>query len=45
MILKNSLKYLNEFFFSILHKLRQYYLNSSIYNKKISKVTLKQFKL
>ncbi len=39
MILKNSLNYLNEFFTFFNNQLRQYYLNSSIYNKKISRVS------
>ena len=38
MILKNSLIYLNQFFFFISNKFREVYLNSKIYNKKISKV-------
>ena len=38
MILKNSLSYLNEFFTFLSIRVRQYYLNSSLYNKKISKV-------
>lgn len=38
MILKNSLIYLNQFFFFIYNKLREFYLNSKIYNKKISRV-------
>ena len=38
MILKNSLIYLNQFFFFINNKFRELYLNSKIYNKKISKV-------
>ena len=40
MILKNSLNYLNEFFTYITTQIRKYYLNSKLYNKKISKVTL-----
>ena len=39
MILKNSLNYLNDFFTFLILQLRQYYLNSKLYNKKISKVT------
>tara|TARA_Y100000591_G_C21847620_1_gene709615 strand:+ start:663 stop:2291 length:1629 start_codon:yes stop_codon:yes gene_type:complete len=39
MILKNSLNYLNEFFNFLNNQTRQYYLNSRLYNKKISKVT------
>ena len=38
MILKNSLIYLNQFFFFINNKFRELYLNSKKYNKKISKV-------
>ena len=38
MILKNSLIYVNQFFFFIYNKLRAFYLNSKIYNKKISRV-------
>ncbi len=38
MILKNSLSYLNEFFTFLSIRVRQYYLNSSLYNKKISRV-------
>ena len=38
MILKNSLIYLNQFFFFIYSKFREFYLNSKIYNKKISRV-------
>ena len=37
MILKNSLNYINQFFFFIINKTRFFYLNSNIYNKKISK--------
>ncbi len=37
MVLKNSLNMVSEFFFLILHKFRNFYLNSSIYNKRISK--------
>ena len=40
MILKNSLIYLNDFFTFLITQARQYYLNSRLYNKKISKVTL-----
>ena len=39
MILKNSLNYLNVFFTFLIAQVRQYYLNSKLYNKKISKVT------
>ena len=37
MVLKNSFYYLNEFFSYIFNSLRKFYLNSSFYNKKISK--------
>ena len=40
MILKNSLNYLNEFFYYLNTQIRKYYLSSKLYNKKISKVTL-----
>ena len=38
MILKNSLNYLSQFFFFFSNKIRNFYLNSDIYNKKISKI-------
>jgi len=38
MILKNSLGYLNKFFFFISNQTRKLYLNSKIYNIKISKI-------
>ena len=38
MILKNSLNYLNEFFTFLNSQIRQYYLNSRLYNKKISRI-------
>ena len=38
MILRNSLNYLNEFFTFLNSQIRQYYLNSSLYNKKISRI-------
>ena len=38
MIFKNSLIYINQFFFFIFSYLRNFYLNSKIYNIKISKV-------
>ena len=38
MIFKNSLNYLNQFFFFFSNKIRNFYLNSDIYNKKISKI-------
>ena len=39
MILKNSLNYLSQFFFFFSNKIRNFYLNSDIYNKKISKIS------
>ena len=41
MILKNSLGYINQFFFFISNKTRKFYLNSKIYNNKISKISEK----
>ena len=41
MIFKNSLNYLNQFFFFFTSKTRNFYLNSKIYNKKISKISNK----
>ncbi|MAV56438.1 MAG: heparinase [Candidatus Pelagibacter sp.] len=38
MFLKSSLNYINEFCFIFKDQLRRIYLNSSIYNKKISKI-------
>ena len=38
MFLKNSLNLINEFYFIFKNQIRKIYLNSSIYNKKISKV-------
>ncbi len=38
MILKNSFNYINQFFFFFTKKTRDFYLNSIIYNKKISKI-------
>ena len=38
MIFKNSFNYINQFFFSLTNKTRNFYLNSNIYNKKISKI-------
>ena len=38
MIFKNSLNYINQFFFFFTYKTRNFYLNSNIYNKKISKI-------
>ena len=37
MILKNSFNYINQFFFFFTNKTRNFYLNSIIYNNKISK--------
>jgi len=36
MFLKSSINFINDFFFIFLKQIRQFYLNSSIYNKKIS---------
>ena len=41
MFFKNSLNYLNQFFFLISSQVRNLYLNSKIYNKKISKISNK----
>ena len=41
MFFKNSLNYFGQFFFLILEQLKNFYLNSKIYNKKISKVSSK----
>ena len=38
MFLKNSFNYINQFFFFFTNKTRNFYLNSIIYNKKISKI-------
>ena len=38
MFLKSSFNYINEFFFILKNQTRKIYLNSSIYNKKISKI-------
>ena len=38
MILRNSFDYINEFFFYIKKQIRKFYLTSSIYNNKISKI-------
>ena len=38
MVLKNSLNFINEFFFYLLNQIRKIYLNSTFYNKKISKI-------
>ena len=37
MFLKNSLSYINEFYFIFKNQIRRIYLSSSIYNRKISK--------
>ena len=39
MILKSSFNQINEFFSLITNQLRKFYLNSSIYNNKISKIS------
>ena len=36
MLLKNSISLINEFFYLTLRQIRKIYLNSNIYNKKIS---------
>jgi len=41
MIFKNSLNYISQFFFLFTSKARNFYLNSNIYNKKISKINYK----
>ena len=41
MFFKNSLNYFNQFFFFIYKQFRNFYLNSKIYNKKISRVSKK----
>ena len=38
MFLKSSLNYIYEFYFIFKNQIRKIYLNSSIYNKKISRV-------
>ena len=38
MFLKSSFNYINEFYFIFKNQIRKIYLNSSIYNKKISRV-------
>ncbi len=43
MYLKNSLIYINQFFFFIYSQIRKIYLNSNIYNKKISKGNISDF--
>jgi len=39
MFFKNSLNYFNQFFFFISNQIRNFYLNSKIYNKKISSIS------
>ena len=41
MFFKNSLNYFNQFFFFISNQIRNFYLNSKIYNRKISKISNK----
>ena len=41
MVLKNSINFINSFFLYIYNILRKIYLNSSIYNNKISKINYK----
>ena len=41
MIFKNSLNYFGQFFFVISNQIKNFYLNSKIYNKKISKISNK----
>ena len=41
MIIKNSLNYFGQFFFVISNQIKNFYLNSKIYNKKISKISNK----
>ena len=41
MFFRNSLNYFNQFFFFSSNKIRNFYLNSKIYNKKISKISNK----
>ena len=38
MFLKSSFNYINEFYFIFKNQIRKIYLNSSIYNRKISRV-------
>ena len=38
MVIKNSLNFINEFFFYISNQIRKVYLNSNFYNNKISKI-------
>ena len=39
MFFKNTLNYLIQFFFFISEQIKKFYLNSKIYNKKISKIS------
>ena len=39
MFFKNSLNYFNQFFFFLFNYIKNFYLNSKIYNKKISKIS------
>ena len=39
MFFKNSLNYFGQFFFFITNQIKNFYLNSKIYNKKISKIS------
>ena len=41
MFFKNSLNYFNQFFFFIYNNIRNFYLNSNLYNRKISKISKK----
>ena len=41
MFFKNSLNYFSQFFFFISNQIKNFYLNSKIYNKKISKISNK----
>tara|TARA_Y100000741_G_scaffold182065_1_gene138376 strand:- start:105 stop:1727 length:1623 start_codon:yes stop_codon:yes gene_type:complete len=41
MFFKNSLNYFSQFFFFISNQIRNFYLNSKLYNKKISKISNK----
>ena len=39
MFLKNSLNYFSHFFFFVLNYLKDFYLNSNVYDKKISRIS------
>ena len=41
MLFKNSLNYFNQFFFFLINQIKNFYLNSKIYNRKISKTSNK----